>query len=184
MSALLAYSWAARVLPCRFGPARSLFGPSDACPVPIVLLGHDSFVPAVLLGALVVCSAFLFAASFVGIAIATWRVRRSFTKCHTDGRLPLGALPRGLSDPDCVVVIADEAPVAYCIGLFKQSVVLSSGLIQQLSLPALRAVVEPKPLTIVAETLCGVPWRGAWPEGYSSSRAWATWWSPPWPRTR
>jgi hypothetical protein len=34
LAASLAYSWAARVLPCRFSPAQAVFGRSYACPVP------------------------------------------------------------------------------------------------------------------------------------------------------
>jgi Zn-dependent protease with chaperone function len=140
-AAWLAYTWAARVLPCRFSPAETLFGRSRVCPVPIALLGHNSLVPALLLGALVVVSAALFTVNLVGTVIATSRARRACAERRLYGPAQLDALPNTLRDVGCVVVIADDVLTAYCIGLLRPSVVVSSGLVRQLGAPELRAVV-------------------------------------------
>ena len=75
-AAWLAYRWAAQALPCRWAPARAVFGPSTTCPVPIALVGHDTLVPAVLLGLLVAASVALFARSLAATAVATMRAKR------------------------------------------------------------------------------------------------------------
>lgn len=139
--AWLAYTWAARVLPCRFSPAQRLFGRNRACPVPIEVLGHGSFVPAVLLGALVVSSAAVFVLNLAATMVATYRARRAVVRRRFAGSLGLDAPPRSLGGPNRVVVIADDVPSAYCIGLLRPAIVVSTGLVQRLSAPQLQAVL-------------------------------------------
>ena len=49
---------------------------APTCPVPIALVGHDTLVPAVLLGLLVAASVALFARSLAATAVATMRAKR------------------------------------------------------------------------------------------------------------
>jgi Zn-dependent protease with chaperone function len=141
VAAWLAYAGAARALPCRFGPAQTIVGRSLECPVPVILVGHDSFVPAVLLGALVLASLALFALSFVGIAVATARARRACAKCRTRRPVPIKAEVTAARSPKWLVVVEEPSPVAYCIGLLRPWVELSSGLLDRLSGPGVRAVL-------------------------------------------
>jgi beta-lactamase regulating signal transducer with metallopeptidase domain len=141
LAACLAYKWAARVLPCRFGPARDLLGPSSVCPVPVVLVGHDSFVPAVLLGALVLVSVIMFGERFARIVLATHRARRSVHRCRLPVPASLKALAEGSGVLRSLVLVKERAPTAYCVGLLRPQVVISSGLLEDLGKPSLRAVL-------------------------------------------
>ena len=141
-AAWLAYRWAAQALPCRWAPARAVFGPSTTCPMPIALVGHHTLVPAVLLGLLVTASVALFARSLAATAIATLHAKRDCARraVHT---LPLLASSIGPNvSPKWLVVIAQDEPTAFCVGLLRPSVVVSSGLVSRLAEPGLRAVVD------------------------------------------
>ena len=141
-AAWLAYDWAAQVLPCRFAPAQALLGQSSACPVPTALVGHRSFVPALLLGSLVVLSAGLFAFN-----LARYSAEQS---CHLRSvallavarppSLYLGAL-HGPWEPKRLVVVESEAATAYCVGLTRPCVVVPTGLVKLLGGAELAAVV-------------------------------------------
>lgn len=137
-AAWLAYRWAAEVLPCQWGIARELFGPGTACPMPVALVGRHTLEPVVACGALVAVSVALFARSFVTIALATWRAKRQLAHLRVAYQLPPAVAP---GDLEGLVVIEDDRPTAFCVGLFRPSVVVSTGLMEHLGEPALRAVV-------------------------------------------
>ena len=141
-AAWLAYRWAAEVLPCQWGIARELFGPGTACPMPVALVGRRTLVPVVACGALVAVSVALFARSFVTIALATRRAKRQLAQRVVMYQLPPAAAALCLAgDLQRLVVIAEDRPTAFCIGLLRPSVVVSTGLLEHLGEPALRAVV-------------------------------------------
>ena len=137
-AAWLAYRWAAEVLPCQWGTARELFGPGTACPMPIALVGRHTLVPVVLCGALVAVSVALFARSFVSIALATRRAKRHLAIAVLHQPPPAGA-PGEL---ERLVVIEEKRPTAFCVGLWRPLVVVSTGLLEHFGEPALRAVFE------------------------------------------
>ena len=141
-AAWLAYRWAAQALPCRWAPARAVFGPSTTCPVPIALVGHHTLVPVALLGLLVTVSVTLFARSLAAIAVATLRAKRDCARRAIRYPLPSAAsLPRPAMSARWLVVIAQDEPAAFCIGLFYPWVVVSSGALPRLSEPGLQAVL-------------------------------------------
>lgn len=143
VAAWLAYAWTARSLPCTFEPARAFFGPSTACPVPVALVGHDTYLPAAICGALVVASAVLFLASFTGTAVATLRAKRSCARRRAPYPWPATAISAWSErPPKWLMVVPEDDPDAYCLGLFRPWVVVSSGLLQRLGEPALKAVLE------------------------------------------
>jgi Zn-dependent protease with chaperone function len=94
--------------------------------------------PVVACGALVAVSVALFARSFVTIALATWRAKRQLAHLRVAYQLPPAVAP---GDLEGLVVIEDERSTAFCVGLFRPSVVVSTGLLEHLGEPALRAVV-------------------------------------------
>jgi Zn-dependent protease with chaperone function len=142
-AAWLAYSWGSQVLPCRWALSWRVFGPpSPTCPMPIALVGHHTLVPAVLLGLLVTASVTLFARSFVAIAVATGQAKRDCAR-RAVNTIPLLASSIGPNvSPKWLVVIAQDEPTAFCVGLLRPSVVVSSGLVSRLAEPGLRAVVD------------------------------------------
>jgi Zn-dependent protease with chaperone function len=133
----LVYVWSARVLPCRFSPAQTLLGRSSDCPVPVTLFGHDSFVPVFALAALVFVSIVLFSASFARIAVATLLARRACAHRRIVGPTVL----LSVTSANWLVVVDDDAPTAYCMGFVKPWVVVTSGLVERLTEPSLRAVL-------------------------------------------
>ena len=141
-AAWLAYSWGSQVLPCRWALSWPVFGPpSPTCPMPIALVGHHTLVPAVLLGLLVTASVTLFARSFAAIAIATLRAKRDCDRRAVNTILLASSIGLNVS-PKWLVVIAQDDPTAFCVGLLRPSVVVSSGLVSRLAEPGLRAVVD------------------------------------------
>ena len=133
----LVYIWAARVLPCRFSPAQAVLGRSSVCPVPVTLFGHNSFVPVFMLTALLLASIVLFVVSFARITVATLGARRTCT-LH---RIVSPAVLSSVRSAKWLLVVDDAAPTAYCIGLLRPWVVITSGLVERLTEPSLRAVV-------------------------------------------
>jgi Zn-dependent protease with chaperone function len=105
-------------------------------------VGHDSFVPALLLGLLVLSSVTLFVVSFARTVMATARARRACVRHRTPMLAALEGALCGVAGPRWVVVVVDEAPAAYCLGLFRPWVVVSTGLLGRLDKPGLRAVLE------------------------------------------
>ena len=141
-AAWLAYSWGSQVLPCRWALSWPVFGPpSPTCPMPIALVDHHTLVPAVLLGLLVTASVTLFARSFAAIAIATLRAKRDCDRRAVNTILLASSIGLNVS-PKWLVVIAQDDPTAFCVGLLRPSVVVSSGLVSRLAEPGLRAVVD------------------------------------------
>lgn len=115
---------------------------APTCPVPIALVGHDTLVPAVLLGLLVAASVALFARSLAATAVATLRAKRDCARRAIRYPLPSAAsLPRPAMSARWLVVIAQDEPAAFCIGLFYPWVVVSSGALPRLSEPGLQAVL-------------------------------------------
>ena len=142
-AAWLTYRWAAQALACRWAPARAVFGQSTTCPVPIALVGHHTLVPVALLGLLVAASVILFARSLAATAVATLRAKRDCARRAVGYPLPVASsLPRPAGSARWLVVIAQDEPAAFCIGLLRPSVVVSSGLVSRLAEPGLRAVVD------------------------------------------
>lgn len=142
-AAWLAYRWVADVLPCQWGTARELFGPGTACPMPVALVGDHTLVPVALCGALVVASVALFARSFVSIALATRRTRRQVARHVVMHQLPPAAALACLAgDLGRLVVIEDKRPTAFCTGLWRPRVVVSTGLLEKFGEPAMKAVFE------------------------------------------
>ena len=141
-AAWLTYRWAAQALACRWAPARAVFGPSTTCPVPIALVGHHTLVPVALLGLFVAASVTLFARSLAATAVATLRAKRDCAR-RAVNTLPLLASSIGLNvSPGWLVVIAQDEPAAFCIGLFYPWVVVSSGALPRLGEPGLQAVLD------------------------------------------
>lgn len=141
-AAWLAYRWAADVLPCQWGRAREFFGPGTACPMPIALVGDHTLVPVALCGALVLASVVLFARSFTAIALGTRRAKRHLVRHAVMCQLPATFSAALSSDFDRLVVIEEERPTAFCVGLWRPRVVVSTGLLEKLGEPALKAVFE------------------------------------------
>jgi len=144
LSAWLAWDWAAQVLPCRLHPAQAVFGPSDACPIPIALVGRDTFVPALLLASLVVSSVVVFLLSFGSVVLATFRARQACARHRVPlpSPFPIEAVVPNARRAKWLVVVGDDSLSAYCIGLLRPWVVVSSRLLEELSEPGLRAVLE------------------------------------------
>jgi hypothetical protein len=141
-AAWLAYRWAADVLPCQWGRARELFGPGTACPMPIALVGDHTLVPVVLCGALVLTSVVIFARSFTAIALGTRRAKQQLARHAVTCQLPAAFSAASSGDFDRLVVIEEERPTAFCVGLWRPRVVVSTGLLEKLVEPALKAVFE------------------------------------------
>jgi Zn-dependent protease with chaperone function len=133
----LVYIWSARVLPCRFSPAQAVLGRSSVCPVPVTFFGHNSFVPVFALAALLLASIVLFVVSFARIAVATLLTRRACVHHRIVGPTVLTSV----TSAKWLVVVDDLAPTAYCIGLVRPWVVVTSGLLERLTEPSLRAVL-------------------------------------------
>jgi len=141
-AAWLAYSWGSQVLPCRWALSWPVFGPpSTTCAVPVALVGHHTLVPAALLGLLVAVSVTLFACSFAATAVATLRAKRGCARRAVRCPLPAASLRGSAMSPRWLVVIAQDEPAAFCIGLLRPWVVVSSGALARLGEPGLAAVL-------------------------------------------
>ncbi len=123
-----------------------MFGLSNACPIPIALVGHDTFVPALLLTTLVLSSVVVFLLSFGSVVLATFRARQACARHKVSlpdpSPLEFEAVVPNARRAKWLVVVGDDSLSAYCIGLVRPWVVVSSRLFARLGEPGLRAVLE------------------------------------------
>jgi|GEM_PF-1078443 Zn-dependent protease with chaperone function len=143
VAAWLTYEWTAQVLLCQSAQNPPVLWPSGhACPAPQALFSPRSLIPAMLSGSIVVASVGLLAASLAGCFAEHYLYRRALARLVVEG----SACPKakGLSTaswPKRLVVVEADVATAYCIGLIKPRVVISTGLLRALQDDRLTAVL-------------------------------------------
>lgn len=138
----LTYKTASSVLPCYSGWARRLLGPPRSnCLMAVRGIVHKSLVPTALMGSLVVVSFLIFSITFARTARDTRRSWSALRLKSVDVPPQLGALAAGARLGDRLVVVDQDVPTAFCIGLARPRVVLTTALLDRLSAESLLAVL-------------------------------------------
>lgn len=143
VAAWSAYDGTSQVLSCLSASSPPVLWPSSpACPAPLALLSHSSLVLAVLPGFVVAVSVGLFASSLAGCFAEQYLHRRVLARLVVEtSTQPSPEGPSAASWPKRLVVVEAEAATAYCVGLIKPRVVVSTGLLGLLRGDRLAAVL-------------------------------------------